>query len=123
MLLGDFYTIQSIQEEDASINAILELNRQHPIFAGHFPSQPVVPGACLLQIVKEIMQTVTGNDLQLKKANQIKFLSIINPVNSSLLRVTIKHAADANDEITVSANFSDDTTIYCKFSGLFQTCK
>ncbi len=120
MLQGDFYTIQSTQNKDGSVNAVLELNSQHPIFIGHFPGQPVVPGACLLQIVKEIMQTVTKVDLQLLKANQIKFLSIIDPTKSSIVKMVIKYHTDENTNTAVSATFFYDTTTYCKFNGVFK---
>ena len=71
MLSGDFFIITTLQTEDNAASALLEFNTEHPIFKGHFPGQPVVPGACLLQIVKEMMQTITGMDLQLIKAHQI----------------------------------------------------
>ena len=92
MLSGDFFIIKTLQTEDNAASALLEFNTGHPIFKGHFPGQPVVPGACLLQIVKEVMQTITGMELQLKKAHQIKFLSIIDPVKNNILRIIIKHS-------------------------------
>ena len=120
MLQGDFYTIQSIQPVEGSLQAVLKLNTQHPIFSGHFPGQPVVPGTCLLQIVKEMMQTVTGTDLQLLKAGQIKFLSIIDPVKNSIVQIAIRYITDENTNIAVSATFLYDTTTYCKFNGVFK---
>jgi 3-hydroxyacyl-[acyl-carrier-protein] dehydratase len=120
MLSGNFYTIQSILQEEGSVNATLELNSQHPIFAGHFPNQPVVPGACLLQIVKEIIQTVTKIDLQLLNASQIKFLSIIDPTKNSIVQIVIKYTINENTNIAVSATFSYDTTTCCKFNGVFK---
>ena len=121
MLSGDFFIIKTLQTEDNAASVLLEFNTEHLIFKGHFPGQPVVPGACLLQIVKEIMQTITGIELQLIKANQIKFLSIIDPVKNNILQIIIKHSITENAEITVSAVFSHDTTTCCKFSGLFKT--
>ena len=121
MLSGDFFIIKTLQTADNAANVLLEFNTEHLIFKGHFPGQPVVPGACLLQIVKEIMQTITGMELQLIKANQIKFLSIIDPVKNNILQIIIKHSITENAEITVSAVFSHDTTTCCKFSGLFKT--
>jgi len=123
MLLGNFYTISSVQKENNSINAMLELNTTHRIFEGHFPGQPVVPGACLLQMVKEIMQTVTPNNIRLIKAHQLKFISPINPSANNDLRFALTYNISANDEITVSATLLNNTVACFKFSGVFQSGK
>jgi len=123
MLLGDFYTIRSIQKEDDSIKVVLELHAAHPIFEGHFPGQPVVPGACLLQMVKEIMQTFIGSEVQLVKAHQLKFISLIDPLKNNILQMVLTHSTNENGEVAVSAALSNDTVVCFKFTGVFQVCK
>lgn len=123
MLLGDFFTISSIKEENNFFKAILELNTVHPIFDGHFPDQPVVPGACLLQMVKEITQTIMGSELQLIKAHQLKFISLIDPSKNPILEMVLTHSTTKNGEVVVSATLAKDTVACFKFSGLFQLCK
>ena len=123
MLLGDFFTINSIQEEGDTAKAVLELNITHPIFEGHFPGQPVVPGACLLQMVKEILQTIKGNNIQLIKAHQLKFISLINPLENSILQIDLKYSNAENGDIITSATCSYGTITCFKFSGIFQTVK
>ncbi|MEP7278535.1 MAG: 3-hydroxyacyl-ACP dehydratase, partial [Bacteroidota bacterium] len=66
MLAGSFYTIVSPVIEPENIRAILKINPDHAIFKGHFPGQPVVPGVCMMQIVKELMETGTGRRLRLQ---------------------------------------------------------
>ena len=58
MLLNDFFIIDDWQPGNGLARAILRINWGHPIFEGHFPGRPVVPGACLLQIVKEDRKSV-----------------------------------------------------------------
>ena len=65
MLQGDFYHINS--------TGCIVFNAEHPVFKAHFPSQPVVPGACLLQMVEEI----TGN--KIIGVKNLKFLCPITP--------------------------------------------
>jgi 3-hydroxyacyl-[acyl-carrier-protein] dehydratase len=120
MLLGDFFTVGSIQKEGNSVNAMLELNTAHAIFNGHFPGQPVVPGACLLQMVKEIMQIVAGGYVQLIKAHQLKFISLIDPAKYSTLEMKLTHSTSENGEVTVSVTLSNNNTVCFKFSGVFQ---
>ncbi len=123
MLQGDFFTIRSIQKEEASAKVILKLNASHPIFAGHFPGQPVVPGACLLQMVKEIMEVVLDSKLQLVKAHQLKFLSPIDPNKNKDLQVELTYNIADHEEIIVSATISHDTTVCFKCNGIFKTHK
>lgn len=123
MLQGDFFTISSIEKEGDSAKAVVELDPTHSIFKGHFPGQPVVPGACLLQMVKEIMQTITGSKMQLVKAHQLKFISLIDPTQHNILQMMLTHTHSDNGEVTVSAMLSSDTVTCFKFSGLFRLCK
>lgn len=54
MLLENFYKIIHIKEREDGKQAIeIELNPGHVLYQGHFPGQPVVPGVCTLQIIKE----------------------------------------------------------------------
>ena len=55
MLLNDFFTIEEFSKDATAFRAVVRLNEQHPVFAGHFPGQPVVPGVFTLQMIKECM--------------------------------------------------------------------
>ena len=56
MLKDSLYRILNISGENNAIEAIIELDEHHDIFKGHFPGQPVLPGVCMLQITKEILE-------------------------------------------------------------------
>ncbi len=79
MLLNDFFIVDDWQPGDGLARAILRINWRHPIFEGHFPGRPVVPGACLLQIMKELVSMALGYEIRLIRADQIKFISMIGP--------------------------------------------
>ena len=54
MLLENFYKIIHRKErEDGKREIEIELNPGHALYQGHFPGQPVVPGVCTLQMIKE----------------------------------------------------------------------
>ncbi len=107
ILTGDFFAIRSIQDESGKVNAVLTLNASHTIFSGHFPGQPVVPGACLLQMLKEIMEEVTRTTLQLSKANSLKFLAPIDPGKNSEIEFQATFSTEDN-QLTVNATFLYD---------------
>jgi len=79
-ILTDFYTLKSSEKaENGSFIANISLNKDHDIFKGHFPGNPVTPGVCMMQIVKELTEEFTGKKLFLKSASNVKFMAIINP--------------------------------------------
>ena len=64
MLLGNFFTIINKEITDNSATLLISINAAHPIFEGHFPGQPVVPGVCMIQMIKEMMESIEGKPLQ-----------------------------------------------------------
>ena len=99
MLLDNFYSIIDQDEIDDAIGAVdnpvrkfifsIKLNPEHPIYKGHFPGNPVVPGVCQIQIIKELTSLILKKDLVIYKSDNIKFLSMILPAITPLLKVSI----------------------------------
>lgn len=119
MLQGNFYTILNRQAYTDSVKLLVELNPDHHIFDGHFPQLPVVPGVCMMQMVKELVEDFTGQRLRLAKANHLKFLTIINPRKNKILEVDISIISNAFPEIQVIAAFFHEDTVFFKFKGEF----
>lgn len=66
MLLDNFYTILSSESSDSTTWTIqIELNPAHTVYQGHFPEHPVVPGVCLLQLIKECAENIRQQKLQI----------------------------------------------------------
>ena len=122
MLKDDFFTIIEINKEGNSINAIVEINENHSIFKGHFPEHPVVPGVCIFQMVKEIAELSSGQELQLTKASEIKFLGIIDPNEKKPIRMSLNYEKE-NEGINFSAILLKDTSVCFKFKGIFKILK
>lgn len=90
MLLDNFYTLLSSESPDSITWTIrVELNPKHTIYQGHFPEQPVVPGVCLLQLIKECAEYIRQQKLQYTQVSSCKFLSVVNPVHTPCLSVTL----------------------------------
>ena len=119
MLQDDFYTIVSMDSAGSSVKLLLALNADHVIFAGHFPGMPVVPGVCMMQIVKEIAEKITGTSLLLTRADLVKFLAVVNPTVSSNLEVEFVYKNAEEGRVDVNANFSAGSAVCFKFKGRF----
>jgi 3-hydroxyacyl-[acyl-carrier-protein] dehydratase len=120
MLKDDFFAISSIQKENNSYKIMLELNAMHRIFEGHFPGQPVVPGACMLQMVKEVTENILNKKVQLTKADNLKFLELINPNEHRTLQMSLAFNISEDGIVNVSANLSNGSSVCFKFSGSFR---
>lgn len=91
MLLENFYRIISIKEkEDGKREIEIELNPGHILYQGHFPGQPVVPGVCTLQMIKESAEQIVNLPLQYVQIASSKFLSAINPFDTPTLLLNIR---------------------------------
>ena len=119
MLANDFFTISKLEKEGFEINAELLINANHKIFEGHFPGHPVVPGVCMMQMVKEIIERVIGEKTNLVRAGEMKFLAIIDPKENNMIRATLKYNLEENGDIAVSATLFKESLIHFKFKGLF----
>ncbi len=120
MLQGNFFTITSIHQEESSVKASLELNHEHKIFEGHFPQTPVVPGVCMMQMVKEIFEDVIGKETKIINAGHIKFLTIINPQITKTVQLDLKYVIEENKKINIVASLFNEGVVYFKFKGLLK---
>lgn len=119
MLAGDFFYIKIVEQDNGKIDAVLEINAGHKIFDGHFPGQPVVPGVCMLQMVKEILESALGEQTRLANAGQLKFLTVINPTENNLIHAEIKYSLTDDGKMKVSASLLNEGVVYFKMNGVF----
>jgi 3-hydroxyacyl-[acyl-carrier-protein] dehydratase len=119
MLLNDFFTINDTVKSETEIWAELYINSNHKIFEGHFPNQPVVPGVCMMQMVKEILEQVIGKETNLVQAADMKFLAVINPLENNLINASIKYAADETGAINIAASLFKDELVHFKCKAKF----
>ena len=117
ILLNDFFTINDKVSSETEIWAELRINANHKIFEGHFPNQPVVPGVCMMQMIKEILEQVIGKETNLVPAVDMKFLAVINPLENNLIHASIKYTADEGGAVNVVASLFKDELVHfkCKF--------
>lgn len=122
MLLEDFYTIVELDSSDKeNIKAIIDLNKEHEVYEGHFPGNPIVPGVCLTQLIKEVMENVEGEELMMVYADNIKFMAMVNPEVNSRLQIDLKVKYDTEQnliKVNSVTHFNDQ--VFYKFKGNFK---
>jgi 3-hydroxyacyl-[acyl-carrier-protein] dehydratase len=119
ILLNDFYTLVRIDSGASTVKATIAINKAHKIFQGHFPGLPVVPGVCMLQMVKEIMEVNVGRELMIRAADNMKFLSVINPDQNSQVEALVNYTQEA-DRLSINATLFAGTVTFFKLKATLE---
>ncbi len=118
MLQNDFFSFSALQTEGNEITTNIKFNASHPIFEGHFPGEPVVPGACMMQMVKEVLENHLNKQTRLVRALDLKFLSFIHPVDNKMIELKLKFNFE-EELIRIDARLLDGAIVLFKFKGIF----
>lgn len=121
MLENNFFKIIEFRQDEHSLHAVLELDPLHKIFEGHFPGQPVVPGVCMMQMQKELLEKAMGRKANLLRADHAKFLSMIDPRINRLIAAQIQFSLNADDTIGLIGSFIQEEIVFFKFKAVFAT--
>jgi 3-hydroxyacyl-[acyl-carrier-protein] dehydratase len=119
MLLNNLYTLSSFgfSEPKDKISARILLNKEHPVFKGHFPGNPILPGVCTVQIIRELLEKAVGKELILIKAGNIKYLGFINPTTTPEVQFDLVINYTEAGSIACTATVSAGEATLCSFKG------
>ena len=125
MLHNNFFSIASREVNTScpdvqNIHVRIRLNPDHPVFKGHFPGNPVVPGVCQVQMIREILEDQTGTPLRLVESDTIKFLSMIDPRQHPELDFSMQIKNADGPQLSVTASISQEPLSFLKFKGKFE---
>lgn len=113
MVLDSLFMVNDFSVKETEINALLVLNESHEIFKGHFPGQPVVPGVCMMQSVKELVERHVEQKLTLVEADNMKFLSVIDPRENKEIEAKISFVKNGS-QLSVNASLFAGTVTFFK---------
>lgn len=80
MLLNNLFIQEHQTISDHILETKLSLVKNHSVFKGHFPEQPVLPGVCMIQVNKELLEAHLKFPLMMDSSKQVKFLHVVNPL-------------------------------------------
>lgn len=119
-LNDDFFRVIATRQTASGMDYTIGLNPEHAIYQAHFPGNPITPGVCIIQIIKELSKALLKRDLFLKKMNNVKFLNVINPVESKEVIFSISVAPEKEEEACkISVAVYNETCQFAKLSLLF----
>ena len=96
-------------EVDAGFMHLVSFDSSDPIFAGHFPGQPIVPGACLVQIAENLTSQQLGRTVHFNAIKNLKFRQPITPdmqvvfvINGSKIEIRDKSLTELYAQFTAT---------------------
>ena len=92
------------------VAATLAARRDSMVYKGHFPGHAVTPGVLMLQAVAELLSQVSGHRLDIKKVNNVKYLSMMetDDIDGATLAATL------TPDGTATAAYTKDDKTYAK---------
>lgn len=114
ILADDFYRASRLESENNTLfSTEIEFNGAHPIFAAHFPNQPIVPGACLVQISKELIETFISHKINILNFKSLKFIKTIDPNEFPKVSFTVTLSQKESD-FTAQISIGFENITFCK---------
>ena len=112
------FNITNLSTDKNSFRAEITFNPADPVFTGHFPGRPIVPGVMLVEIASATASKITGKELIVKEASVIKFLQVIDPTVNTVIRLdgSMVKVDDINYKADLS--FSSGEIIFAKMKGI-----
>jgi 3-hydroxyacyl-[acyl-carrier-protein] dehydratase len=111
ILKNNLYSIQSQNIGDSKADFRVSLDAEHFIYKAHFPSNPITPGVCLIQMVVELFGTLKNTDYKIDTLKNVKFTAPISPLEFSEIDVAIDFT-----ENQIKAIIKEKNTVFAKMS-------
>ena len=117
MIDESFYTIRNRQEcAPLHIVHAVAFNHEHEIFKAHFPDNPIVPGVCCVEIVRQMVGDMLGADMRISVVKNLKFISLMTPAADKVFSFDVDVAENSENQYSVKVTIAHDGTVMTKMS-------
>lgn len=121
-MFQNLYSIDNESLLDGFFSYRISFNTDHQIFKVHFPGTPITPGACQVEIIRQLVASYLRKDVQIIEVKNIKFLKIISPLDdtSVLVEGQISKGQETN-RIKCTVQIRNTDSIFTKAVIILQT--
>jgi 3-hydroxymyristoyl/3-hydroxydecanoyl-(acyl carrier protein) dehydratases len=106
--------VKEVVRVDSEATYRVALNSNHPIFQAHFAGNPVMPGACIAQMIKELSENCLSERFFISIVKNMKFLKVISPVENPEISVQMNYTALDDGKLSVSTVIRDGEDVFSK---------
>lgn len=86
------------------------------VYEGHFPGNPVCPGVCNIQTIKECTSLLVGKELRILSIKQCLLTAIATPMVCPEVDVEVE-VSESGGKYSIIAIISDEKRQYMTFKG------
>ncbi|MEG0033145.1 MAG: hypothetical protein RR689_02445 [Mucinivorans sp.] len=83
------FKITRVSQVEQTFLYSAEIDALHPVFCGHFPQKPIVPGVCTMSMIKECLADALSHSVRYDYIKECKFLSAISPSSHKTVEVSL----------------------------------
>lgn len=115
-----FNNLYNIVKEEEN-QTVIQLDKDNVIFKVHFEGNPILPGACMTEICRELIERKTNRILNIKNIKNIKFLQLISPESNSEVLFDI-NITESENKLQTKINISDtqEQQIFAKINMILE---
>jgi 3-hydroxymyristoyl/3-hydroxydecanoyl-(acyl carrier protein) dehydratases len=97
---------------------LITIDPTHAILRGHFHNQPIVPGVCMLDMVKQALRLYTHQTRRIQQVDVVKFLQMWLPDDfiSANLLMTITKKEVSTISIKASIQSENKEILNCQIT-------
>ena len=114
MLKDSFFTVKEVVRAEEEATYRVALNSGHSIFKAHFAGNPVMPGACIAQMIKELSEDCFSVAFFISAVKNMKFLKVISPDENPEVSVQMTYTTQDDEKISVSTVIRNDESVFSK---------
>ena len=107
------YKVKASRQEGSTFCFDVELDAAHQIYGAHFPGNPITPGACQLEMLRQLASEASGKDLSVAEVRSIKYLNVIDPVKTPGIEVVFDLKED-DGRMKCSARIKNEDAVFTK---------
>ncbi len=119
LLERNFYTVKEKNIDEGKLNVLLQINAGNEIFKGHFPEMPIVPGVCMLQMVRELVEEQLGSSVAIAEIVNMKFIAAYNPLEHETSMMEISYASHEKG-YKIVASLKNEAVVFFKLNAIFK---
>ena len=104
------YAILEAHDNEGDINYLIDIDFSHPVFKGHFPGMPIVPGVILIEALAQTASILVMHSFNLTSDNKLVYFMSIEGAK-------FRKPVVPNDEIFFEVKIVSRVKSFYKFYG------
>lgn len=97
---------------------LVGLDKENMIFKVHFEGNPVLPGACMIEIAKELIELKINEKVKISNIRNLRFFDVVKPTSNNEIIFSFDTKVTENEMIEAKFLISDTSTgkTFAKFT-------